>query len=187
MTKTAEGNNEKEIVPDRFQRLIERARDDLDHVDKNRKEIEKLLSKNAEDFRRFIISIQQRIREMAFELAQAAGNQPAKEVEYWVQAQQNVFGPLHARIEERAYFLWERSGRDVGRALDHWLEAEKEILGPIWTCTRDVAYLLWLEGKRQRSTALEIWRMAEKMVWPSLTLGLDLFPLFQPHVPPKNK
>lgn len=187
MTKAPEDKNEKETAADRIRRLIERARDGWDHVDQNKKEINKILSKNAEDYTKFILAIQDRIREMAFDVAQAAGNQPAKDIEYWLQAQENIFGPLHNKIEERAYFLWEKAGRDAGRALNHWLEAEKEILGPIWKCTRDVAHLLWLEGKRQHSTALEIWGIAEKMVWKSLTLGLDVFPLFQQPGPLEKK
>ncbi|MFZ1414040.1 MAG: DUF2934 domain-containing protein [Defluviicoccus sp.] len=179
MTNAENNEDEKKDLPkDLARSLIEYARKRWEQTEQDQKEIINILSNNSEEYASFVFSIQQKIQSMAYEIALAAGNQPSKQVEYWLQAEDAVFGHLHKRIEERAYLLWEETGCQASRALDHWLEAERMILGPMWTCTRDVARLIWDEGRRHHGQTLEIWVMAERMVWRSFRLGLDLFPLF---------
>lgn len=179
MTSTEnDGDEHKQMPMDLAQRLIEYARKRWQQADQDQKYLANILAFHSGEYTRFVISLQERVQRMAYEIAQSAGNQPSKQLDYWLQAEDAVFGPLHKRIEERAYFLWQEAGCQASRALDHWLEAEREILGPMWACTRDVARLIWDESRRHHSQTLEIWVMAERMVWRSFRLGLDLFPLF---------
>lgn len=98
-----------------------------------------------------------RIRELAYVMWEAAGDQQGAAMDFWLAAERHVltvmrtgmgtsasesgpqcaltrelmFGSSSAyidRLRESAYALWLSSGEEYGRSLDFWLEAEWQVL-----------------------------------------------------------
>lgn len=99
----------------------------------------------------------QRIRELAYLMWEAAGDQQGAAIDFWLAAERHVltvmrtgmgtsasesdpqcaltrelmFGSASAyfeRVRESAYALWAASGEEYGRSLDFWLEGERQVL-----------------------------------------------------------
>jgi hypothetical protein len=98
-----------------------------------------------------------RVRELAYMMWEAAGDQKGAAMDFWLAAERHVltvmrtgmgtsasesgpqcaltrelmFGSSSAyidRVRESAYALWASSGEEYGRSLDFWLEAERRVL-----------------------------------------------------------